>query len=181
VIFRFELTIEKPFWIMRDYVKCSGCRRCEIACSLHHEGRIWPEASRVRVFMLVPGAEVPHLCAQCEDHPCVGFCPVDALSVDPEMKSIDVDRELCTACGNCVDACPGRIPHLHPTEGYALICDFCGGDPQCVKACHEGRWDCLFMVKRQETHAYRLYAKRPEEVTKELALMIYGEKGKELI
>ena len=86
---------------MRDYVKCSGCRRCEIVCSLHHEGRIWPEASRVRVFMLVPGAEVPHLCAQCEDHPCVGSCPVDALSVDPEMKSIDVDRELCNACGNC--------------------------------------------------------------------------------
>ena len=71
--------------------------------------------------------------------------------------------------------------NLHPTEGYALICNFCGGDPKCVKACHEGRWDCLFMVKREESYAYRLYAKRPEEVTKELAIMIYGEKGKEVI
>jgi hypothetical protein len=37
------------------------------------------------------------------------------------------------------------------------------------------------MVKREETNAYRLYAKRPEEITKELAVMIYGEKGKEVI
>ncbi|MEM2803268.1 MAG: 4Fe-4S dicluster domain-containing protein, partial [Nitrososphaerota archaeon] len=35
-------------WIARDFLKCSGCRLCEIVCSLHHEGRIWPEASRVR-------------------------------------------------------------------------------------------------------------------------------------
>jgi carbon-monoxide dehydrogenase iron sulfur subunit len=178
---RFMSKIEKPFWIMRDYVKCSGCRRCEIACSLHHEGRIWPEASRVRVFMLVPGVEVPHLCAQCGDHPCVESCPVDALSVDPEMKNIIVDRGKCTACGNCIEACPGRIPHIHPTEDYVLICDLCGGDPQCVKVCHEGRWDCLYIAKRETTYQYRLYAKRPEEVTKELAVMIYGEKGKEVI
>ncbi len=77
--------------------------------------------------------------------------------MDPEMKSIDVDRELCNACGNCVEACPGRIPHLHPTEGYALICDFCGGDPQCVKACHEGRWDSLFMVKRRALSRHFAY------------------------
>ena len=50
-----------PFWIARDYLKCSGCRKCEIACSLFHEKRIWPEASRIRVFMLVPGAEVTTL------------------------------------------------------------------------------------------------------------------------
>lgn len=39
------MPVEKLFWIMRDYVKCSGCRRCEIVCSLHREGKIWPEAS----------------------------------------------------------------------------------------------------------------------------------------
>ena len=175
------MEIEKPFWIMRDYPKCSGCRRCEIACSLHHEGKIWPEASRVRVFMLVPGAEVPHLCAQCGDYPCIESCPYNALSVDPELKSVVVDKDACTACGNCIDSCPGRIPFIHPEGDYVAICDFCGGDPKCVKVCREGRWDSLFLVKRQTTLAYRLYAKTPEEVTKELVLMIYGEKGKELI
>jgi len=60
-----------PIWIVRDYESCTGCRRCELACSLHHEGWFWPEASRVRVFMPFPGVEVPHLCAQCDDYLCV--------------------------------------------------------------------------------------------------------------
>jgi len=174
------LSVPKPFWIMRDYPRCSGCRRCEIACSLHHEGRIWPEASRVRVFMLFPGVEVPHLCAQCEEYRCIDSCPVDALSVDSEMKNVVVDREKCTACGNCVEACPGRVPHIHPKEGYALICDFCGGNPACVRACHEGRWDCLYLAKREESSSYKLYARRPDEVTRDLALNLFGEKGREV-
>ena len=78
-------------WITRDYIKCTGCRRCEIACSLHHEGWIWPEASRIRVFMPFPGVEVPHFCAQCQDYPCIESCKFDALSVD------DSDRRQFTA------------------------------------------------------------------------------------
>jgi carbon-monoxide dehydrogenase iron sulfur subunit len=34
-------------WIDRDYADCSGCRLCEIVCSLRHEGRIWPSSSMV--------------------------------------------------------------------------------------------------------------------------------------
>ncbi len=74
--------MSKPMWIARDYAACSGCKRCEIACSWKHEGWMWPEASRVRVFMPFPGVEVPHLCAQCKDYPCVASCPVQALSTD---------------------------------------------------------------------------------------------------
>jgi Fe-S-cluster-containing hydrogenase component 2 len=175
------LSVEKPFWIMRDYPKCSGCRRCEIVCSLHHEGKIWPETSRVRVFMLVPGLEIPHLCAQCEDPPCVEACPVKAISIDEELERVVVDKEGCTGCGACIDACPGRIPHLHPTDNYALICDLCDGDPKCVKACEEGRWNCLYLVERESSSSYNLYAKRPEEVTRELAILFFGEKGREVI
>ena len=56
--------LKEPIWITREFKNCSGCRMCEIECSLHHEGRIWPEASRVRVFMMVPGVDFPHLCTQ---------------------------------------------------------------------------------------------------------------------
>jgi len=175
------LSVKGVFWVARDYMKCSGCRRCEIACSLFHERKIWPEASRIHVFMLVPGAEIPHFCAQCHDYPCVKSCPENALSISKETEAVLVDKEKCTGCGLCIVACPGRVPHLHPTENYALICDLCGGAPQCVKVCHEAQFDALWIVKKQETHSYKLYAKRPEEVTRDLVINLYGEKGKELI
>ena len=176
----------KRIWIARDYAKCSGCRKCEIACSLFHEKKIWPEASRIRVFMLVPGVEVPHLCAQCDDHPCIDSCSVTALSVSSETGAILVDREKCTGCGSCIEACPGKIPHLHPTERYALICDLCGGSPQCARVCHDGKWDAILAlyknpVGREATCNYKLYARKPEEITKDLLLNLYGETGKDLI
>ena len=171
----------EKIWIARDYANCSGCRKCEIVCSLHHEGRIWPEASRIRVFMLMPTVEFPHFCAQCEDYPCIESCKFDAMSVDEKTGAVIVDREMCTACGLCIKACPGKIPHIHPTKKYALICDLCKGKPLCAEICQQGSWDALWVVKRDTTHCYKLYAKKPEEVTQELAINLYGEQGKELI
>ena len=162
-------------WIARDYSRCSGCRRCEIVCSLHHEGKIWPEASRIRVFMLVPGVEIPHLCVQCSDYPCVDACPVSALSVDKRTGAVIVDREKCTACGECIDACPGKIPYIHPAENYAVICDLCGGDPKCVEACREGGWNALEIIKREDIPTLKLYAKTPEEITRNVIRKLYGE------
>ncbi|NIP66883.1 4Fe-4S dicluster domain-containing protein [Candidatus Bathyarchaeota archaeon] len=170
----------EPIWIARDYIKCSGCRKCEIACSLHHEGKIWPEASRIRVFMLVPGAEVPHFCVQCQDYPCVEACPTEALSINRETAAVSVAREHCTACGQCTEVCPGNIPHVHPTQGYAIICDLCHGEPKCVEACQEGDWNALKLVTRKD-RLYKLYARTPEEITKDLIVGLYGEAAKELM
>ena len=113
-ISRLKANRNDQVWIKRNYEKCSGCRRCEIACSLYHEGKIWPEASRIRVFMLVPGVEIPSLCFQCENYPCVEACPTDALSVNSQTGAVNVDASKCTACGLCIKACPGNVPHLHP-------------------------------------------------------------------
>ncbi len=172
-------------WIARDYLRCSGCRRCEIACSLHHEGNIWPAASRVRVFMLVPGVEIPHLCAQCNDYPCVAACPVeDALYVSEKTGAVLVDRDKCTSCGKCIDACPGKIPFLHPGDKKSVICDLCDGDPECVKACQKANFDAIWMVREPPTGmggtSHKLFARTPEEITKDLAINLYGEKAEEL-
>jgi len=173
-------------WISRDDSRCSGCRRCEIACSLHHEGRIWPEASRIRVFMLLPGVEIPHLCAQCPDYPCVKSCPTEALSINHKTGAVIVDKEKCTACGICTKACPGKIPHLHPNGEHILICDLCDGDPQCVKVCNGGGWNALRISPKPSdptlgTMSIKLYAKDPDEATKELAVNLFGEAAEEIL
>ncbi|MEM2393759.1 MAG: 4Fe-4S dicluster domain-containing protein [Candidatus Bathyarchaeia archaeon] len=170
----------EAIWIARDLSRCSGCRKCEIACSLFHEKRIWPEASRIRVFMLVPGVEFPHFCAQCEDYPCVNACPVNALSVGKETGAVLVNADVCTGCGKCIEACPGKVPHMHPRENHILICDLCGGDPQCVKVCQEGGWNVLKVVPRR-MNPYGLYSRTPEEITRSLVIKIYGEEGARLL
>jgi Fe-S-cluster-containing hydrogenase component 2 len=169
-----------PIWVSREFSKCCGCRKCEIACSLSHENKIWPEASRVRVFMLVPGTEFPHLCTQCEDYPCVAICPSKALSINKKTSAVTVDVAKCTGCGKCVDACPGKVPHIHPATKKILICDLCGGDPQCAKVCQRGGWNCLGVVDRED-HEFKLFARPPEETAKALAAKLYGEKAEEFL
>jgi Fe-S-cluster-containing dehydrogenase component len=180
-----RLKRERIIWIARDYLKCSGCRRCEIACSLFHEGWIWPEASRIKVFMLVPGIEIPQLCAQCHDYPCVEACPAGALSVDNATGAVLVDRDKCTGCGICIHKCPGNIPFLHPKDGKATICDLCGGDPQCAKVCQEAKFNALWTVREEKTGwgsiNRKLFARPPEELTKDVAVNLYGEKSEEMI
>lgn len=173
----------RTIWIFRDYLKCTGCRRCEIACSLQHEGKIWPEASRIRVFMLVPGAEIPHLCAQCHDYPCVASCPVNALSVNDDTGAVLIDKEKCISCLKCMDACPANIPFLHPGDNKIVICDLCNGDPQCVKVCQDARFDALLLLRQRgiKDITKKLFAQKPEDLTEDVATNIYGEKAEELI
>jgi Fe-S-cluster-containing hydrogenase component 2 len=156
-----------------------------IACSLRHEGKMWPAASRIRVFMLVPGVEIPHLCAQCSDYPCVASCPTKALSVSERTSAVLVDDEKCISCGKCIEACPGKVPFLHPATKKALICDLCDGDPECVKACQKANFDAIWLVREPQVGfgglSHKLFARTPEEVTKDVAINLYGERGEELI
>lgn len=174
-------------FIWRDYPKCTGCRRCEIACSLKHEGKIWPEASRIRVFMLVPGVEIPHLCSQCDDYPCVASCQFEALTVDKSTSAVIVDRAKCTSCGNCIKACPGSVPFLHPSDNKATICNLCNGDPECAKVCQKAKFNALTAVREIPTdisarfYSRKLFARKPEEITADVAVNLYGEKAEEMI
>jgi len=130
--------------------------------------------------MLIPGAEFPHLCAQCEDYPCVDACSSKALSVNKKTGAVTVDAEKCTGCGDCIDVCPGKVPHIHPKTKKILICDLCGGDPQCAKVCQDGGWNCLRVVERGDED-FKLYSRVPEETARNLAIKMYGEKAEELL
>ena len=167
-------------WIVRDYENCSGCQRCEIACSIKHEGLWWPEASKIRIFMPFPGVEVPHFCAQCDDYPCKEACPVDSISIS-NTTAVLVDHDKCISCGICIQDCPGGVPTLHPKTGKANICDLCGGDPECVKVCREAGYNSLRLVYERMSPNRKLYSRKPLDVARDLAVKFFGEKGEEVI
>ncbi|RLG75209.1 MAG: 4Fe-4S dicluster domain-containing protein [Thermoprotei archaeon] len=168
-------------WIVRDFERCSGCRLCELACSLKHEGEVWPEASRIRVIEVVPGITIPHLCTQCPDYPCVSACPFNALSVDKSTGAVVVDEGKCTACGKCVDACPGKIPRIVKGKPSVIICDLCGGDPECVKACEKAGFGALKVIPRPEESTIMFYARTPKEAAKLLVKKLYGINPEEVM
>ena len=62
-------------------------------------------------------------------------CPVDALHRNASTGAIAVNDKACIRCGRCAEVCPHGGIHLVLTTNVPLICDLCGGDPECVKAC----------------------------------------------
>jgi Fe-S-cluster-containing dehydrogenase component len=49
-----------------------------------------------------------------------------------------VDIEKCVGCGLCVEACVSGVIQLHPDQDFPLLCNLCGGDPECAKKCPTG-------------------------------------------
>ncbi len=116
---------------------CSGCRTCELACSLFHEGECSPSLARRRI---VDHDVVIHrsvVCAQCDDPPCIEVCPVKANRRDPGTAAIITIDDLCIRCRACAEACPYDAIWFSPA-GKLLRCDLCSGDPQCVRFCATG-------------------------------------------
>jgi len=62
-------------------------------------------------------------------------CPANAIKRDPKTGAIIVQEEKCVGCGNCIHVCPYGAAFLDPVTKKAIICDLCGGDPACVRAC----------------------------------------------
>ena len=75
-----------------DYQKCTGCRSCELACSVSHGRASNPAKSAIRVIKSEgTGLSVPVVCQQCEEAPCAAICPVEAISRDPGMEAVVTD------------------------------------------------------------------------------------------
>ena len=114
---------------------CTGCRMCELVCSLTHEGRVNPIMARIQVYKNGVETQFPVTCTGCGD--CIDVCPQEAIS--EENGIIDVDQDKCIACGTCVETCNYNAIRLSleasDSEGKAFKCDLCGGDPECTKVC----------------------------------------------
>jgi len=119
-----------------DPEKCSGCRLCETACTREHYNNYGSRTARVRVVKIESeGIDYPVLCQKCERPLCAEACPVEALTQDKSTGVIEVNEDICTSCGSCVKACPFGACNMHPQDMVPIMCDLCGGDPQCVVEC----------------------------------------------
>ena len=113
--------------------QCTDCRRCMIACSLKKTGRVRMRDSRITITPSWPNPTEIGVCRfdDCAGHPCVDICPTGAISESGGL--VVIDRETCTGCGACGNVCPYSAITLY--DDAAWKCDFCGGDPACVKEC----------------------------------------------
>jgi Fe-S-cluster-containing hydrogenase component 2 len=108
-----------------DHSKCTGCRHCEAACSLHHYVNVVnPKKSRIRIFeegnIFFPVIAGPFTEAECT-----------------AKSHVIIDGTEYDECTLCRASCPHRPWFREPETDIALKCDFCGDppDPSCVKWC----------------------------------------------
>jgi len=133
--------------------QCTGCRSCEYACSMAHEGGlVRPSTSRIHIKKFKSVLDIPMICWHCEDAPCVKACPTTPQAIVKEkdtnvIRFIDDKTCLGAKCNKCIEACPSGYLRRHPDTGWPIFCDMCGGDPQCVKACKSQAEDTAAVLR----------------------------------
>ncbi len=126
----------------------------EIAVLLCHGGS--KEAARSAEYKGVKNCQAATLIADGGKHcqygclgyaDCVFSCPFDAIFMNENQLPV-VDAEKCTACGNCVEACPRDLIELHAVSSKMFV--FCKSQdkgPAVKKACSVGCIGCRICVK----------------------------------
>ncbi|MGO8989348.1 MAG: 4Fe-4S dicluster domain-containing protein [bacterium] len=125
---------------------CIGCFACETACKQEHNLPVGPRWMKViQVGPKEIGAKlfmdfIPTHCRHCENPPCMGACPVDAISKRSDGIVI-FDEKLCISCNQCIEACPFGAPQYNPEKKVVQACTLCyervdqGLLPSCVQNC----------------------------------------------
>jgi len=134
---------------------CTGCRFCESVCAFARCGDYSLGNARIRILQAaIDGRRFSvNVCRQCAVCPPLGACPTSALTRDRATGVLRLDPERCPAgCRLCVEAC--HLGAFHDGGSGLILCDLCGGDPECVKACYT---EALFLS------VYRLAGRRPAE------------------
>ena len=125
--------------IIIDQQACTGCRQCELVCSVKQTGTADPSRSRISVVKWeAEGFYLPSVCQQCTEPACVAVCPKNALTRDDKNDRVLHDDDLCIGCKMCVMACPFGAMGVDTKDKRIYKCEHCGGDPTCVKFCEAG-------------------------------------------
>lgn len=118
-------------YLYADPLECTGCRICELMCSLHNERTINPKKARLRVTSMEPAIDMPVACRNCAKPPCREVCPAGAIK-KLENGLVIVNEKECIGCKACVNACPFGAIFIHPDKQVAIKCNLCG---YCVDHC----------------------------------------------
>ena len=122
-----------------ERTRCSNCMSCMIVCAERHTETSAPSRSLIRIRAgLFDGSNSAEYCRQCQDAACAAACPVQAISIDEQLRCWRVDDTLCVGCGECVDACPYHAIHLDAVTDVAAKCDLCLGATRCIEICPTG-------------------------------------------
>lgn len=130
-------------YLHADSERCSGCRACLLACSLHLFGENSPRMAALTIVphFPAPGNYEVRTCTECGI--CAEVCPVNAV-----RRSADgtyyIDVQECGYCGVCVVACPEKVIYVHPDAPVPYKCDLCG---ECIAFCG---MDVLSMVEEEQ-------------------------------
>lgn len=112
---------------------CSGCRLCQLACSLRLFGENNPRKSAIliRSNLLEDGRYRVAVCDQCGI--CEEVCPAGAI--DAKEGVYIVDPAECVWCMVCAEECPQGALLGIPEERTPVKCISCG---DCVEICPTG-------------------------------------------
>ncbi len=182
--------------IIVDFDLCTGCRTCETVCSAFHhpveidgeflDGLGNPKLGNIQVYHYNPDVDIPSVCANCPDTPCVNACPVvpdpvfgyKAIYRDEATKTIRTNHKTCIGCGACALTCKtqrtGVIIMNTKTLRPEHICDQCSGNSQCVQHCP---YDALSLREVDINKEY--FGLSPEEIAEKLFERYYS--GEEVI
>ncbi len=119
-----------------DPEKCTGCRLCETACSIHREKVCIPEKARIHITKWEnEGIYIPMVCQQCDTPICEIVCPMNAVKRDSKTGAVVIDDNLCVGCRLCVQFCPFGGIEVDAKMKKISKCDLCSGEPICVRFC----------------------------------------------
>jgi len=167
--------------ILYDSSKCTACRGCQVACKQWNENdeeipteengvdsTNWgsyenPKDLSPSTWLKMRFTEVEdngrlswlftrQACMHCTDAGCVKVCPNGSLYHSSDTGFVEYNKDTCTGCGYCIDACPFSVPRSDRNllTGIAKMdkCTLCtseglnrleeGMKPACVKTCPPG-------------------------------------------